>query len=465
MGSNAAVQAATGQPIRTGRFPSKDSAPIQEIYDSGNRGYAGHKRDPFAEQLSVEWAPERIKRGVNDMHEAEIMGYPAGKVGGPQQHAFMDEVRQRAINIANRDKLGGFDDWGTGTSQAAAWTGNKIRRGEVTPGDAAKDYSVYFPRAEANATWESFPGVGSGHLANAPGENFAAKQWFHDQPSGQWQTSPAGRDVGYTAAGLLPGADVAAVGRFGNEVNPAVVARPLTATAQTPTGPVIPQYSQDALNLVEGARAYFDVQNAGAWHKVMPSKAPAYSAAGVKVPGLDEQKMKALAPRFEALGLDIASAPGGFTVMAIGDKAPRGEAFAKAVRGELKAAGITPSSAEFGRLESGYIDYSGAWPKGQGSDEATKGLLALVDKAPAIAKSLDKSDAYRFAAAARNERDLAAQGAGWGAPRPDVMLAREIFKKSGWQGLRDAIGKGILPAAAISVALGGGLLSVDEQPQ
>lgn len=455
MGANAAVQAATGTPIRTGRFPSKDSPAIQQIYDSGQRGYAGHKRDPFAEQLSVRWAPERVGRGVNDMHEAEIMGYPSGKVGGPTQHAFMDEARARAITLANREKLGGFDDWDTGTIQAAAWTGNKIRRGEVAPGDAAKDYAYYLPRAQANATYESFPGAGSGHLAQAPGSDYAAKEWFHSLAP--WGTSASGRDIGYTAAKLLPGEDVAAVGRFGQEVNPATVARPLTAIENADAGPVVADYSKKALDLVEGARAYADVQNAGAWHKVMRSKAGDYSAVAVRMPGMSEGTMKEIAPLFEGKGYDLASAPGGFTVLSLADDAPKGEAMAKEIRKLAKSLGA--EGVEPGRLESGYIDYADAWKAGEGSDAATRKLLELVDQSPTAAKALESSDAYRAAVLARNPRDVAAQAAGWGDPRADVMRAREIFAKDGFAGLRNALGKGLLPAGVIA-ALG---LSPDDE--
>lgn len=459
------AQAVTGDPVRTGRFPSKDSPPLQAMYDNNVVEYAGHKRDPFATQLGVAWAPERIGRGVNDMHEAELMGYPSGKVGGATQHAFMDEVRARAIEKANRMQLGGFSDWDTGTSQAAAWTGNKIRRGDLSPGDAARSYADYMPLHEANATYEAVSSPVTGHLQGLLSAPFEQRQAYTMDPRGTWNTSASGRDAGYTAARLLPGETVAATGRFKDTANPAFVARPVVGTETLADGSrAITEGSKRALSAVEAARAYFDAQEAGAWHKLMPAKSAAdYTGAQINFGRqLSRQDIEGIAPIFEAKGYYLASAPNGLTVIA-NDATKSGKEFADEMRQLVKdnKSAFAGSKMEMGRLESDYIDYSGAWSQGKGA--VTGEMLKRLDQAPQTRGLLDTSDAYRSAVLSRNARDVEAAAQGLGVARQDVLRAREIFAKEGWEGLRKAAKAGTVPAVMLGV-FGSGLLSQEADP-
>ena len=459
------VQAVTGDPVRTGRFPSKDSPPLQAMYDNNVVEYAGHKRDPFATQLGVAWAPERIGRGVNDMHEAELMGYPSGKVGGATQHAFMDEVRARSIEKANREKLGGFQDWDTGTAQAAAWTGNKIRRGDLSPGDAAKSYADYMPLHEANATYEAVSSPVTGHLQGLLTAPFEQRLAYTMDPRGTWNTTASGRDAGYTAARMLPGETVAATGRFKDTANPAFVARPVVGTETLPDGTrAMTEGSKRALSAVEAARAYFDAQEAGAWHKIMPAKSAAdYTGAQINFGRqLTRQDIETIAPIFEAKGYYLASAPDGMTVIA-NDATKTGKAFADEVRQLLKdnKGAFAGSKVELGRIESDYIDYADAWSQGKGA--VTNAMLRQMDQAPQTRALLENSSAYRTAVMSRNARDVDAAAKGLGVARQDVLRAREIFSKEGWEGLRKAAKAGTVPAIMLGV-FASGLSSQEAAP-
>ena len=84
-------------------------------------------------------------------------------------------------------------------------------------------HADYFPLHEANATYEATPGRSSGHLQGLLEAPLAKRQAFLDDPRGSWDTSPSGRDVGYTAAQMLPGETSAGTGRFGAATNPARV--------------------------------------------------------------------------------------------------------------------------------------------------------------------------------------------------------------------------------------------------
>ena len=467
MSAKGHIQAVTGDPIRTGRFPSKDSPPLQEMYDSNEIDYLGHKRDPFATQLGVHYAPERIGRGVNDMHEAELMGYPSGKVGGATQHSFMDQVRADAIKRANKEKLGGFDDWTTGTAQAAAWSGNKIRRGDISPGDAAKSYKDFLPGLEANATYEAVSSPATGHLQGLLDAPFDVRKAYTAEPSGSWNTSPSGRDIGYTAARMMPGEAVDTVGRFGAEVSPASVARPLTAifTGADDTRQLTPG-SIKSLNAVEASRAFFDAQEAGAWHKILPAKKAAdYTGATIDFGrNISPDEMKKIAPLFEAKGYDIASSPRGVSVLTLRDEAAKGEAFSKDVRDIVRnnKGLFSGSNIDIGRAETGYIDYGDQW-RSKVPGSVTERMLQTVEQAPETMKYLEGNPAYREAVASRNVRDLDYAAKGFGVAREDVIRARKIFKEQGFDGLRKAAKAGIVPAILVSVGAGK-MLASEENP-
>jgi len=445
MSAKGHIQAMTGDPIHTGRFPSRDVPPLRELYQEGT-GYLGHKREPFAEQLSVAWAPERVGRGVNDMHELESMGYPANANPSGTVHAFMDEVRAEAIKRLNKRGMGGVTDWNTGTAQAANWTANKIRRGEVDPGDAAKTYATYLPRLEANATYEAIPGAGTGHLAGLLDAPFETKLRYSNDPSGSWLT-PYGNDVLYAAQGMLPGKTAAGIGRFRDEVNPASVARPVIARETTDLGEVLSEGSRRALTATEAFRAYMDAQNAGAWHKVVRPKGSAqYTGAGLEFDGMNEELMKRLARAFENKGYWVASAPKGATILA-NDATQSGGAFAKEVRDILKAQQMSPQ-VNLGRAESGYAPMFELG--GDGPSPITRGLLTAMERSPTTMRAME-AQPVRAAVLARNARDLQAQADGLGVARSDVMRAREIFAREGWAGLKAAAQKGLVPTAVLAI--------------
>jgi hypothetical protein len=453
------VQGVTGDEIRTGRFPSRDSPPLREMYGSGGANYLGHKREPFAEQLSVSWAPERVGRGVNDMHEAEIIGYPTGNFSSATQHAFADELRARAIERANRNALGGVSDWNTGSAQAAAWTGNKIRRGEVAPGDAAKTYATYMPLHEANATYEAVSSPVTGHLAGLLDAPWEKRLEYTLDPRGSWATSPSGRDIGYTAAKLLPGETSLATGRFRDTANPAHVARPIIGTETLADDTrAMTAGSKRALSAVEAARAYFDGQEAGAWHKIMPARgAGDYTGAYLDFGRqLTRQDMEQVAPLFEKRGYYLASAPHGLTVIG-NDSTAMGKALAEEIRQVLKAnkKEFGATKAEFGRVESDYIDYADAW-KSKAPGSVTAEMLKRLDAAGPTAAALEASPAYRSTVLARNARDADAAKAGMGVAREDLIRAREIFARDGWEGLRRAAAAGTVPAVLLTAGVFGG---------
>jgi len=105
-------QKAAGYPTKTGGFPNVMEPVINEVL-SGNKPALGFKREPFAQNLSVEWAPEKGVRPVHDIWDGRAWGYKDAK-GKPwdagfseTQHAWMDEQATLLDERMNANKTGG----------------------------------------------------------------------------------------------------------------------------------------------------------------------------------------------------------------------------------------------------------------------------------------------------------------------------------------------------------------------
>ena len=138
--------------------------------------------------------------------------------------------------------------------------------------------------------------------------------------------------------------------------------------------------------------------------------------------------------------------------MMANDGTPAGKLFADDVRSILKGNKETFKDAkvDFGALKSNYIDYGDAYKSGV-PGSVTNELMKHLEAAPKTAAMLEGNQLYRNTVLRRNERDAMAAKAGYGVSRADVMRAREIFAKYGWQGLKDAAKAGTVPAVFMSV--------------
>lgn len=253
---------------------------------------------------------------------------------------------------------------------------------------------------------------------------------------------------------MLPGETVSTVGRFKDTANPAMVARPVTGLYTTADNSrAMTPGSLKALNAVEAARAYFDVQEAGAWHKLLPARSAAnYSGASINLgKDLTQADMERIAPLFEQRGYYLASAPNGLTILA-NEGTAQGEKFAKEVRDIVKKNPEVFGKPElqFGRAETGFIDYGDAYRSNIPGSVTTK-MLEVMEQSPSTMINLERNPAYREAVAARNARDIEYAAKGFGVAREDVIRARNIFKAEGFEGLRKAAKAGIVPAVLATV--------------
>lgn len=465
MSRNSHIQAMTGDPISSARFPETQLPALEEVY-SGNRDFIGLKRDPFSRQMSVKWAPERVGRGVNDMHEARLMGYPDGQTVSEANHAFMDRVRAKAIEIANEKKLGGFDDWDTGTSQASAWVGSKMRQGQIKPGQEGKHFGDYLSRFEANATYESTPGEGVGHLGGLLDAPYAERLQFDQDPRGSWDTE-FGNDALYASQGMLPGRTVETVGRFRDEINPARVATPVVASsaANGPTAGALFPGSKRALNSTEAFRAYMDAQNAGAANTgaILEGTSPQSTGMVLNLGrAIDPDTMRQVAGALEPKGYWLASDKGGGVTILSNEGSATGEAMAKEVRQALKAAKVpTVGTLKAAPVETVFTSYADLWKQGKGT--VTKQMLDAVAESPTTMAAFEKDARIPDILLGKNARDVEFANT-YGVARADILKAREIFASAApgtrFAALKKAAEQGIVPAFLV-----GALLQETSQPE
>ena len=100
----------------------------------------------------------------------------------------------------NKQKAGGFEGWDALNTQAAAWTGARIRAGEVTPDESSLGYGDYSEKYQAAGMYEQTPAAGTGQfpvLIDAP---FGERQAFNRAATLE---NVKGQDSIYSEGGML----------------------------------------------------------------------------------------------------------------------------------------------------------------------------------------------------------------------------------------------------------------------
>lgn len=450
-------QYAAGLPVETGRFPGNQSPLIQNAL-AGIQQHLGPKRQPFASNLSVDWNPAMAQHPVHDIWQGRAFGYktPEGKPWdagfSPQQHAFMDQQMVAVQDQLNKNKVGGFTDWNPLNTQAAAWTGAKIRSGDLASSEAAMHYGDFSPKYQAMATHEQAPGAGVGQIENLLSMPYEERLAF--QNAVPW-TDVRGRDKIYGAGGLLVEPSTKMVGAYTPkgtgllEVNPGEVARPLVQQAG---GSIIPSDAQ-MLNIGESSRAFIDAQNAGAWHKIIPdtqTTAGERNSLNIPLSGspTPEQmaKLDQIAKQNGMFAVDT-----GKGVNLINDpyspigKARTGVTLSKDLKGNLgtELQNVIGSTGQRVKIETGYQDYENLW-KEAGKGKATKQFLDTLNTNPYFAQSIEP--ALQQKALANMQRDAEFAKRTGGKVREDIQRAREIFAAKGIAGLTAALASGVVLA-------------------
>jgi hypothetical protein len=207
-------------------------------------------------------------------------------------------------------------------------------------------------------------------------------------------------------------------------------------------------------------RGYIDAQNASAWHKhwfggptresnslffPRPGAGPASPA--------EMSQLQALGQKY-GLG-DVADTGEGLTLTSFYPKPERNPTFDKALRkGEFEPFG----EARRSRVDSGYVDYTEHWPKGEGSGAATRHMLDYVNRTPEIRDAMNRNPYIAERALAKLERDED-WASKWGAPRQDIQNARAILGQGpgGIDRLEAALKAGTISLPVLAAIFAGGM--------
>jgi hypothetical protein len=374
----------------------------------------------------------------------------------------MDEEMKFLIDRANKTELGGYSDWDPLKAQAAAWTGAKVRAGDIDADDAAKHFGSFAPKYRAAATHEQAPGAGSGHLADLLSMPYEDRLAYQMDPRSSW-VDGKGRDRLYAAAGLITEPSQRMVGAYTPaggtlEINPGEVARPLVMTADG----AVTARDRQLMDIVESSRAFVDAQNAGAWHKPIPqSQTGAGARSSLSIPleaNPSPKSMSALSALANKYGMFAVDTGNGVNL--INDPwsdigaSRTGTTLGKELKGDMgkelqaQLGGVQP---ERYKIDTGYQNYQDVLSQ-PGTGRATQRFLDKLDENQALMSNIEpelRSKAY--ANMLRDEQMAKDKGM---SVRADIQLARKILAAEGVKGLRDALKAGvILPAAAVAILL------------
>ena len=278
--------------------------------------------------------------GTNDIWHGRAFGYTNADGStfdrgfSPQEHAFLDAETVLAVDRMNQIKLGGRDDWSAPEIQAAAWVNAKgnskfdefpdkfASRNDAVKW-ASETYPDSFPKFTMQATSEQIPGKDTGQFPGLLTAPQATKEAY--SRAAPWEDEE-GRDVILDELGLSVLPSKPAMGAYKNragqfETNDAMVQKPLVSLLDDEGGRIVDPISEDLVNIGQGIRGYFDVQNMSAAHKAIPigsagSKAGAAGSHSIKMDRpLTEQEMVQMQKVLDPYGLGISDTGEGITLM------------------------------------------------------------------------------------------------------------------------------------------------------
>lgn len=318
------------------------------------------------------------------------------------------------------------------------------------------------PRNVAYNTYEQVPYAYSKHLEGMPEKSYAEKLDFTNEANWEknndllaeylgMKSEPSQRGVGlYT-----PPVEGAAT-----EMNPQISTRTRVSTDQQRRwrNETTPE-SQGSMSAMGATRGYFDVQGASPWVKPSEGGKRKYSAFHVVIDGKPTQeemmKLGEIQNKYGFYGTSDLGKSGVFIGFNF-DYGPKElKSMRKAFESDVKdALGNRVKGVKMVKSEGDYPAYEGKWEEPQGSGAVTRQFMEYLDTAkgqnPLLAEFYAQrpSTELQKLMESMNIRDIKApEKFGVGAPRQDVLNAREIFAREGLEGLRKALEKGAyLPA-------------------
>jgi len=447
--------------------------------------------------------------GVNDFRRAQGMGYtdPAGKpwkAGVTEQmHPFMDAETALQVERANKNKIGGRENWAGPQIQEVPWVygkgqdlhlrgkdarykGDRLEGVKQSLRDANNTAEDYMHKHIASATHEAIPGVTTGHvpsMLNAPMADKIAYgnkgRWDVPAPESKLNEFPevgAGRrDSLYGALGYRQAPTMDGVGAYfpeGSKIaehNPVKLARVL-ADFPTGGGGLASPLTQQTMNAVERFRALTDAQAAygfnlpntmgavkGKNSLVMDTRGRNPNRLKEPYSGMlpDAKQMEDMTRILGDVGYGVAPTSRGATVFPFDSKATADDLrkMMKSKKSQLEKS--YPSMMEPSLNTSGFgpgvgkYTVDGFTATEPYSGDATKGLLKELSYLPEdVALKLGESEDVRRALKDKIKRDKDLPDS-----RGDIQETRRFFAEADWPKAVALIRQGYSPAAALA-ALG-----------
>ena len=461
-------QALTGQDIDTGRFPSAVRAVVGPL-SRGENVTLGPKVGPFYQAANVT-PGEAVARPTNDIWMARAFNYrtPDGQPWdaglSEAQHRFMDSEIGNAVQWANENKIGGYDDWTPEKVQASIWVSAKSKAENIPVSEAAQDFADNLNRFTANVNVEAEPARGLMHLAGSitDPELSQALSW------GQREilSNPLGQDILALSTGALTRPTVPGYGYYKGASAPSDVLRVLAGT-ETGSQTIDPASRQ----LVEGiaaAQGLLRGQESVGYNFVREGGKLAERNAGIvdlgKAP--TQQQMLGIGARLDSEfgGAIIPTNTGnGINYLVVNDlsrwasannvNAANPSDLAKSWQKRLaeisnETLGVEPKwGINSGDLVGSFEAYkpSAYLPYIENMGEAPRGLLDTQARLSAVGlENLDEALIQNFPNAGQRSEI--------------VRAARQALSEGGFARVRELVDSGVLPVLVLGL-VGGGLLS------
>ena len=346
--------------------------------------------------------------------------------------------------------------------------GSLVEAGAKGVAELTKLAEKYLPKkTAAMATYEHTPYVKSGHLTGLVEAPFAERLAHAQEPAASWML-PSGEDSIMQALGQRQWPTRAATGTYTPEAtgimenNPAFVA---PASAEVGPDWKLAPDDRRRLDIGQAARAFGDVQGAGAWHAPIAG-APMDISGSLHIPAnrtTSIETLRRLAELTGAHGLpDVVDNGMGVSAGSFMNPPPSGEATRDNLLHGLrsKVQQIMGRYPEQRSLDSNYLSMFESSPESeQGKGNATRELQKIFEgygnAGQQDMSALDSESHIRDALIGKIWRDNEMAAATGRPVRLDAQKAQSIWASSGLRGLFDAAQKaGYVGFPAIAGAVG-----------
>ena len=479
-------QAIVGDAINTGRFPQTMGPSIKAVH-SGTSPPLGPKREPFYEALNQ---LEGRLRQTNDIRQGRAFGYKNADGSefssglNAAQHRFIDEESAKLVAWANKNKVGGYDDWNADRMQAAIWISQKAEQEGISIADAGKMFQDFTPQAVIRT--EAAPSAKSGHLKGLlDPNNTQALEEFSALQDEVMQT-PLGLDYLTAQSGAMTPPAYAGPGIYEGASNPGVgipisVGRSSRQPVRDPvTGKqveasIMDPASRKAVEANAAMQGLLRVQDTVGYTSIM--KAPnAASRNAIEVnlgQTIKPSQMKALESAIndefgEGLLIPLHT-ENGVAIITAGEKelgklvagtpAKKTPAWQKKLNNVVKET-LDPESTRWGLNTGDLVGDTVDW-----TYTPSRYLGPLEDVGSEMTNLLDVGAKQISPALERLDAWLVREFPSAGERSIIVTRVREALSQKGIAGVRELVDKGLVPAVVLGALLGAQALpSTTERP-